>query len=77
MFERIAMIITAICFIISLGLGGLICIIDLIAIGITGHQFTPIPPFVLILFIVLTPPLSLILIYVGGWLDKIFKLDKK
>ena len=77
MFERIAIIITAICFIISLGLGGLICIIDLIAIGITGHQFTPVSPVVLLISLVLSPPAYLILIYSGAGLDKIFKLKNK
>jgi len=77
MFEKIATIITAMCVITSLGLGGLICIIDLISYSITGHQLTPIPPFVIILFMILTPPISLILIYLGEWLDMIFNLKKK
>ena len=77
MFERIATIITAIGFIGTLVLGLIITIIDLISIGITGHRLTPIPPEFILISMILSPPIWLILIYLGAGLDKIFNLKKK
>jgi hypothetical protein len=77
MFERIATIITAIGFMGTLVLGLIITIIDLISYSITGHQFTPVSPIVLLISLILSPPAYLILIYSGAGLDKIFKLKNK
>jgi hypothetical protein len=61
----------------TLILGLIITIIDLISYSITGHQFTPVSPVVLLTSLILSPPAYLILIYLGVGLDKIFKFKKK
>jgi Co/Zn/Cd efflux system component len=73
MLERIATIFTGILFLVGLFGGLIIAIIDGIAEFFTGNSLTGIDPMYSILVVVLVPPVALILIYLGEWLDRLFK----
>ena len=76
MFERIAIIITAITFIGSLLFGFAVSILDLIWVMRTGHSLTGINTVTVLVIVILAAPVSLILIYLGQGLDYIFKTKR-
>jgi hypothetical protein len=76
MLERIATIITAIWFLSTGVLGLLTSLIDIISYLISGEYLLGCIDFFLI-SLLLTPPISLILIYSGAGLDKLFNLQDK
>jgi hypothetical protein len=76
MLERIATVITAIVFIGSLLIGFLAMLLDLVWTLFTGHSLTSIDPVYIIALIICTPPVSLILMYLGQGLDYVFKTKR-
>ena len=76
MLERIATIITAILFFVGLLCGFLIMTIDLIWTFASGHTLTGIDSTYCLVLVIFTPPISLILIYLGQALDYIFKTKR-
>ena len=77
MIERIATTIIAIIFLGSLVVGLITSTIDLISVAFTGSSLTGIPIEFFLALIVLTPPIALITIWLGGILDSIFNLENK
>lgn len=76
MLERIATVITAIVFLGGLLIGLITLTIDMISLMFTGHSLTGIDPVYFIVIVIVTPPISLILIYLGQGLDYIFKTKR-
>lgn len=76
MLERIATVITAVVFLGGLLIGFLTMTIDLLWTMFTGHTLTGIDTTFFIALIICTPPVSLILIYLGQGLDYIFKTKR-
>ena len=76
MFERIAIVITAITFIGSLLFGFAVSILDLIWVMRTNHSLTSIDTVTVLVIVILAAPVSLILIYLGQGLDYIFKTKR-
>ncbi len=72
MLERIATIGTAILFLVFLLGGLLIGTIDIIGLLITGSSVTGIPSEYPLVGVIVTPPVALILIYLGQGLDILF-----
>lgn len=77
MVERIATAITAIIFLGSLVIGLITSTVDLISVTLTGSSLTGIPIEFFLALIVLTPPIALVTIWLGGILDSIFNLKNK
>jgi hypothetical protein len=76
MFERIAIVITAITFIGSLLFGFAVSILDLIWVMRTSHSLTGINTVTVLVIVILAAPVSLGLIYLGQGLDHIFKTKR-
>lgn len=76
MLERIAIVVTAVWFFSTAVLGILTALIDIITYLISGEYLIGYMDFFLF-NLLLTPPISLILIYSGVGLDKLFNLQDK
>lgn len=76
MLERIAIVVTAVWFFSTGVLGILTALIDIITYLISGEYLIGYMDFFLF-NLLLTPPISLILIYSGAGLDKLFNLQDK
>jgi hypothetical protein len=77
MLERIATIITAVLFMFGLIVSLFVSVIDIIATYTIGHSLTGIRPIYSVAVIVIVPPIALLLIYLGAFLDKVFKTENK